>query len=99
MSSVVTGKVGNAISNMKRRASMKVLAMRDISLLPASKDVAASSDNCKEKLREFLLTCETVLGLSFDGSLGDSNDQLLDFVPEIDAASLSRWRAKTPLLE
>jgi hypothetical protein len=36
------------------------------------------------------------LGLPFDRSLDDCNDQLLDFVSEVDAASLSRWRAEAP---
>jgi hypothetical protein len=95
VSSSITEKVGNAISNMKRRASMKVLSMWGVSLLPTSRDVAASRDNCKEKLGECLLACETFLGLPFDRSVGD--DQLLDFVSKVDAAALNRWRSETPL--
>jgi hypothetical protein len=70
--------------------------MWDVYLLPVSKDIMASSGSCKEKLGECFLACGTVLSFPFDGSLGDSNDKLLDFVSEVDAASLSRWRTEIP---
>jgi hypothetical protein len=44
---------------------MMVLAMWGVSLFPTSKDVAASRENCKEKVGECLLARGTVLGLPF----------------------------------